>query len=692
MKRLSQTSLAGFFNQPETPALSDRRPVQPAMLAKISLCLTLVMFSLIALMPQVAQAVEYPYAPYNEGKMDPQLKGWPLTEAERAYVIKPENIARMPGREPGAHGDLPAMWPVTPSAGYWGGTNATDTQWLDHHTTLVNMVQSNQGPVDIVLVGDSITQGWGGGWEKTPFNLPWQTHFSQYQTLNLGIGGDRTEHILWRLDHGGLDGMSPKVVVLLIGVNDTPMITPNGIPPAAVAEGIKLCVLNVKEKCPKAQVVVVKILPGFKSDTAVHKDVQRVNAALDELNLGKIPGVHVLDLQQELANADGSVKPEAYNGDHLHLNETGYDIFASRLQPLITELIGRRGNSTGDADLPCSIRLSVVEEHPEALIKKGTPGTEGIKYGLEGGSAIKLDGVYHVFTAEMLGDPQWVKMRLGHWTSTNRLNWTRVGTMYESSGDPTGKDPRASFWSPMPIYDEKQKLWNFFYVAYRAQVGPLGWNGRVWRAISKVKGPEGINGPWEDVGVILQPGPAGGAWEDAVMSGTVDSKTILQPGPESDPWEGSQGVDSFYPYKVGGKWMGFYGSCNGHSWFKVGLAEASKLAGPWKRCSALNPVTIAGTRGTENPVVTRLKSGRYVALFEIIARENGFGYAESMDGIHWSKAKELLLQAAPHQIRKVRTPLGLVAEPDGTFTVFFTGYTRTDSWGEVWMVRVKVEE
>ena len=176
------------------------------------------------------------------------------------------------------------------------------------------------------------------------------------------------------------------------------------------------------------------------------------------------------------------------------------------------------------------------------------------------------------------------------------------------------------------------------------------------------------------------------------MSGNVDAKTILKPGPDSDAWEGSQGVDSFYPYKVGEKWLGFYGSCNAHSWFKVGLAESPKLAGPWKRVSALNPVTIAGTRGTENPVVTQLKSGRYVALFEIVARENGFGYAESMDGIHWSKSKELLLKAAPQQIRKVRTPLGLVAEPDGTFTVFFTGYARADSWGEVWMVRVKVEE
>jgi hypothetical protein len=340
----------------------------------------------------------------------------------------------------------------------------------------------------------------------------------------------------------------------------------------------------------------------------------------------------------------------------------------------------------------CGVRLVAVDEHPVALIMKGSPGTEGNKHGFEGGRAMKLDGVYHIFTAEMVGDPVWVNMKLGHWTSPDRLTWTRKDTMYESSGDPTGKDPRASFWSPMPIYDEKEGLWNFFYVAYRAPVGPLGWNGRIWRAVSKVKGPAGINGPWEDVGVILQPGPAGGAWEEGVMKGSVSSIEILKPGPESDPWEGSQGVDSFFPYQVGDKWLGYYGSCNGHNWFKVGLAEARALAGPWKRLTALNPVGIAGTRGPENPVVHRLKSGRYLALFEVVARENGFGYADSPDGIHWSKGGEIVLTAAPLKLRKVRTPLGVVPEPDGTFTIFFTGYTRADSWGEVWMLRVKVEE
>ena len=87
--------------------------------------------------------------------------------------------------------------------------------------------------IDIALLGDSITQGWGGGWDGAPFNAAWQKHFGDQKTVNLGIGGDRIESILWRLDHGALDGASPKVIVLMIGVNNAPLVFANGVPAAS---------------------------------------------------------------------------------------------------------------------------------------------------------------------------------------------------------------------------------------------------------------------------------------------------------------------------------------------------------------------------------------------------------------------------------------------------------------------------
>jgi hypothetical protein len=138
---------------------------------------------LVCMVSLSVQAMDYPYVPYNEGKMDPQKTAWPLTEEERKYVLLPEH-ERRPGREINQH--KPAMWPVTPSAGFWGGTS-----WLDTHANLVKVAQANKGPIDVLLVGDSITMQWGAAWTK---------HFPTLKTVNIGIGGDKTQNVLWRLD------------------------------------------------------------------------------------------------------------------------------------------------------------------------------------------------------------------------------------------------------------------------------------------------------------------------------------------------------------------------------------------------------------------------------------------------------------------------------------------------------------
>src|SRR5215475_9876845 len=114
------------------------------------------------------------------------------------------------------------------------------------------------------------------------------------------------------------------------------------------------------------------------------------------------------------------------------------------------------------------VNLVVSQQFDEPILTVASLGAEGNKYGFEGGRALKLDGVYHLFTSEMVGDPHWVKMRLAHWTSDDRLRWNRVSTLFESSGDFTGKDRRAALWSPMPLYNTAEGRWNLFYVAYQS--------------------------------------------------------------------------------------------------------------------------------------------------------------------------------------------------------------------------------
>lgn len=98
----------------------------------------------------------------------------------------------------------------------------------------------------------------------------------------------------------------------------------------------------------------------------------------------------------------------------------------------------------------------------EILVDRNHPGSADNKYGYEGGCAIKLDGVYPIFTAERFADPGIVKMRLGHWTSPDGENFRRVGTLFESAGTMTGDDPYASIWSPMLVFDQQNDRWQCF--------------------------------------------------------------------------------------------------------------------------------------------------------------------------------------------------------------------------------------
>ncbi len=310
------------------------------------------------------------------------------------------------------------------------------------------------------------------------------------------------------------------------------------------------------------------------------------------------------------------------------------------------------------------IELKVTDFHDESVLGKNDPGTEDIRHGFEGGRVIKHKHVYHLFTSEQLGDPKWVKMRLSHWKSRDGLHWERISTLMESSGDFTGEDPRASFWSPMPVFNHEDSTWYMTYVAYRCKPNTTqqflnNFEGRIWLARSKISGVDGIGGPYEDIGILLEPGAL------------------------SDAWEGLQGVDSFFPFRAGNKWLAFMGSARTEklpiTFWGNGLALAPSLTGPWIRLSARNPVDF-GVNFTENPIVTQMDDGLYIAVMD--SHGEGFGYAASSDGVYWSKMKTLkVVDKMDKWWFQFRTPLCLIPEDDGSYTVFFTAMKEeTDYW------------
>jgi platelet-activating factor acetylhydrolase IB subunit beta/gamma len=261
---------------------------------------------------------EYPYA-----TAEPQKHGWPLTADERAYIVDRPEHDRRPGRESGKH--LPSLWPIVPTAGHFGGD-----AWLKLHAAHVDTVRANHGPLDVLLVGDSITIQWGPAWSK---------HFPNTKTVNIGIGGDKTQNVLWRLDHGGVDGLRPRAVVLMIGNNNMFFTPETGID--AAARGIEMCVRRLRHEFPTAHIVVTDILPAHSPGHRFYEDIKRTNTALAGLELSRDAKVHELRLWQEFVNPDGTLKSDLFAPDRIHLNQAGgYAVYAARLKPVLDGLPG----------------------------------------------------------------------------------------------------------------------------------------------------------------------------------------------------------------------------------------------------------------------------------------------------------------------------------------------------------------
>ncbi len=269
---------------------------------------------LVTLASQSALTIDYPYQ-----TAEPQKNGWPLSDEERAYVLLPEH-ERRPGREANKH--LPAMWPVVPSAGNWGGTS-----WLDTHAKLVEHVKQNAGPCEVLLVGDSITIQWGDSWKK---------HFPDLKAINIGIGGDKTQNVLWRLDHGGVDGLQPKLILLMIGNNNMFFTPETGIEP--VAKGIEMCVKNLRDKFPKTPIIVAKILPAHTPGNRFYEDIKKTNSNLDSLKLDENLDLFVLDLWNDFTTEDGAIRKDLFTSDNIHLSAAGYAVYAERLKPMINAI------------------------------------------------------------------------------------------------------------------------------------------------------------------------------------------------------------------------------------------------------------------------------------------------------------------------------------------------------------------
>ncbi|MEO9475765.1 MAG: hypothetical protein ABJG41_09525 [Cyclobacteriaceae bacterium] len=306
-------------------------------------------------------------------------------------------------------------------------------------------------------------------------------------------------------------------------------------------------------------------------------------------------------------------------------------------------------------------KLILISEQPNPVIDFNHRDviTTNNQAGFETGQVVKIDGTYHMFVNEMFFRPH-RDLRIAYWTSNNAIDWKRQNTIIESIPGRSASNPRSEVWVTAVEFNEIENSWNIFYVAYRAGDAEKGeyersdYQGKIWRAKSVLDGKDGIAGPYADMGIVLEPDKS------------------------SQSWEGQQAVATFNPFKVDNKWYAFY---DGHNYipigpWPVGLAISSQLSGPWERMSeAVNPVPIA-EEFIENPQVTELKKGGYLAVFDSFGDQE-IAYSLSDDGLNWSPEARIKIQQTDDPWAAIgdhamRTPLCAIEEDDGTFTVIYT--------------------
>jgi lysophospholipase L1-like esterase len=207
--------------------------------------------------------------------------------------------------------------------------------WARHEAVL--KIKDEKNP-EIVLVGDSITHLWGGEptWAGRKPNGPeaFAKTFGERRVLNLGYGWDRTQNVLWRLDHGEFDGLHPKFVVVNIGTNNfAGTKNARASTPEEIAEGVREILLRLRSKSPEARIILMGIFPrGEKPTDPMRAKIAEVNRLLAEF--GKTPGVTFLDLTSQLTQPDGTIS-RAVMGDFLHPSEAGYMIWGDALNALM---------------------------------------------------------------------------------------------------------------------------------------------------------------------------------------------------------------------------------------------------------------------------------------------------------------------------------------------------------------------
>lgn len=204
--------------------------------------------------------------------------------------------------------------------------------WMPRHEQKLAELKERK-EVDLLWIGDSIIHGWENKGKQV-----WNEFYGKRNAFNIGFSGDRTEQVLWRLEHGEVKGISPKLAVIMIGTNNAGHRQDK---PEHTAAGIELILKQLRQRLPETKVLLLAIFPRGKDND---DRLRKINQATNKIIQGYADGKQVfwLDINDKFLAEDGTL-PKSIMPDLLHPNEQGYRIWAEAIEPTVAKLMGDSG-------------------------------------------------------------------------------------------------------------------------------------------------------------------------------------------------------------------------------------------------------------------------------------------------------------------------------------------------------------
>jgi beta-glucosidase len=204
----------------------------------------------------------------------------------------------------------------------------TMSWWTTRHEHTLARIR--QGDVDLLMIGDSITQRWADEGRQV-----WNAYYGHRRAVNLGFSGDRTEHVLWRLNHGEIDGIDPTLAVVMIGTNNTGA---RHDPPKDTAAGIQAILSTLRTRLPDTKILLLGVFPrGASTDDPLRQVTVAINALIR--TYADNQQIFFLDLSPLFLDNQGRLSQHLMP-DYLHPNKLGYQVWADGMEDMLKRLLG----------------------------------------------------------------------------------------------------------------------------------------------------------------------------------------------------------------------------------------------------------------------------------------------------------------------------------------------------------------